>query len=373
MKRILALEPFGGGSHADFIDGWAKHSRHELTILQLPAVHWKWRSRHSALTLAEQANRLVVEGRRYDIVFCSDMLSLAEWQGFACQQLSVLPTVAYFHENQFSYPLAVGESRDYHFAYNNILTAIRCRQLWFNSEFHRREFSQCALGWLRRMPDFRHIDLLEAALKGSQVCPPGIRINGDPERRSESGILTIGWVARWEHDKRPDILVSAIETLIDQGLPFRLVLLGADFGERNPSYCDLLELAGERVLHAGFVESRAEYFSWLQAIDIVVSTAAHEFFGIAILEAVAAGAYPLVPERLAYPEVFELATNPHRQRYFYPDDGLAERLRALILDPSTIEQQRLDIGQLASRYEWSAIAARMDRLIEGVAEAELAG
>ena len=52
--KVLALEPYYGGSHKAFLDGWRAHSRHEWTILGLPAYKWKWRMRHAALTFAEQ-------------------------------------------------------------------------------------------------------------------------------------------------------------------------------------------------------------------------------------------------------------------------------------------------------------------------------
>ena len=50
--RILALEPYYGGSHQAFLDGWSKRSCHTWTVLTLPAAKWKWRTRHAAITFA---------------------------------------------------------------------------------------------------------------------------------------------------------------------------------------------------------------------------------------------------------------------------------------------------------------------------------
>ena len=43
--RILALEPYYGGSHRAFLDGLAARSRHAWTVLSMPARKWKWRIR----------------------------------------------------------------------------------------------------------------------------------------------------------------------------------------------------------------------------------------------------------------------------------------------------------------------------------------
>ena len=55
--------------------------------------------------------------------------------------------------------------------------------------------------------------------------------------------------------------------------------------------------------HMGFVESKEEYWSWLHKADWVLSTATHEFFGIAVVEALLAGCLPWLPQRLSYTEL----------------------------------------------------------------------
>ena len=94
--RILALEPYHGGSHRAFLDDWSAHSRHDWTVLGLPPFKWKWRMRHSAYTLAEQVRERLAAGERWDALFCSDMLDLAAFYGLAPAELREIPSVTYF-------------------------------------------------------------------------------------------------------------------------------------------------------------------------------------------------------------------------------------------------------------------------------------
>ena len=99
--NVLALEPYYGGSHRAFLDGWIANSRHSFTVLGLPAYKWKWRMRHAAVTFARQLRETQYEDQQFDAVWCSDMLNLAEFLGLAPPSVRSLPSVAYFHENQF--------------------------------------------------------------------------------------------------------------------------------------------------------------------------------------------------------------------------------------------------------------------------------
>ena len=56
--KILLLEPYCGGSHQAWAQGYAANSRHDVTLLGLPARFWKWRMQGGALTLAEQVQAL---------------------------------------------------------------------------------------------------------------------------------------------------------------------------------------------------------------------------------------------------------------------------------------------------------------------------
>jgi len=109
---------------------------------------------------------------------------------------------------------------------------------------------------------------------------------------------------------------------------------------------------------------------------VAVSTAAHEFFGIGMVEAAAAGALPVLPRRLAYPEVFTdpVAVGRPVDTFFY--DGTVEGLAASLTGcaehlaetgsvwPAGLE----DAGRrVAARYAWPVRAPALDDGLERVA------
>jgi glycosyltransferase involved in cell wall biosynthesis len=144
-----------------------------------------------------------------------------------------------------------------------------------------------------------------------------------------------------------------------------LNVLGEGYREAPECFATARSQLDSVIDHWGYVENRETYWSVLQASDVVVSTAAHEFFGIAMVEAVAAGCRPLVPRRLAYPEV--LGDGP---AWFHNDDpeDIARRLHALAeakaagrWDPTEDLARRL-----AERYAWDRLAGEMDQALLGL-------
>lgn len=329
--RILALEPYYGGSHRAFVDNWSSISRHDWTVLGLPAHKWKWRMRHGAVTLADRVNELASAGHHWDILFCSDMLNLAEFRGLVADSVSALPAVAYFHENQLTYPVRREEERDLHFAMINFTTALAAREVWFNSAFHRDSFLEALSNFLRRMPDHPMTDKVDQIRGMSSVRPQGI--NPPPPRASrEASPAHILWVARWEHDKNPELFFTALRKLVEREVAFRVSVVGQSFDEVPEIFATAPLWLGDRIAQWGFQPTRDDYEKILSEADIVVSTADHEFFGVGIVEAVAAGAFPLLPKRLAYPEIFPQECVTGGPGVFYDGslDSLVSSLTKLI-------------------------------------------
>lgn len=310
-RRILALNPWHGGSHRAFLDGWMKHSRHEFTVMPLPAYKWKWRMRHSAVTYSQLLeDRLSGHDEQencWDVLFCTDMLSLAEFRGLCPRSVHRLPSVVYFHENQLTYPNRNEDVRDLHFAYSNMTTALAANAVWFNSAYHRDEFLTALRGLLKRMPDFGHEELVDLILEKSSIQYPGIESESahraaDVSEERMPGPLRIAWASRWEHDKNPDLFFAALDELKRSGTRFEINVLGESFRDSPECFGRAQERFKEQIRHWGFAKDRNEYLRVLSESDVVVSTARHEFFGISVLEAVSQGCYPLVPDALAYPE-----------------------------------------------------------------------
>ncbi|MGE5294733.1 MAG: DUF3524 domain-containing protein [Solirubrobacterales bacterium] len=368
--RILALEPYCGGSHKAFLDGWSRAGRHQWSILTLPAFKWKWRMRHAAVTFARQAEEESSQGSRWDLLLCSDMLNLAEFRGLAPRCVRDLPAIIYFHENQLTYPVQCESDRDYQFALTNLTSALAADAVWFNSAFHRDSFLDALRMLLNRMPDHQPFEAIAQIRQKSEVHPPGIaRL---PRRSARTpGPMRILWAARWEHDKNPDDFFAALAGLRDRRIPFRLSVIGEQFREVPEAFPRARELFADHIDRWGYQQKRADYEAALLEADVFVSTAKHEFFGLSAVEASLAGAYPLVPNRLAYPEIFSPSNGDATNGFLY--DGTVKDLTARLIDlAARIERDGSLLGETEplrarlSRFEWPSLAPVLDEAAERV-------
>lgn len=368
--RILALEPYYGGSHRAFLDGWSARSRHTWTVLTLPPYKWKWRMRHAAVTLAEEVRGRLSRQPSWDLLFCSDMLNLAEFRGLSCRDIGALPALVYFHENQLTYPVRIESERDYQFAMTNMTSALAADAVWFNSAFHRDEFLSALKTFLGRMPDHQPIDAVETIRSKTCVQPPGVTMM-PPRGSRKTGPLRILWAARWEHDKNPEEFFQALSILRQNGVAFRLSVIGEQFRETPEVFTRARRDFADCIARWGYLESRGEYEAALLEADVFVSTARHEFFGLCAVEAALAGAIPLLPNRLAYPEIFGLGENEDAGRSFY--DGSPEVLAGKLADlarlaaqGSPLTDRTEELRDRLRRFEWPNLVPVLDEAIEKV-------
>lgn len=362
--NILALEPYYGGSHRAFLDGWIAKSRHTWTCLTLPAHHWKWRMRHAAITFAEQVTQL--SDQALDAIFCTDMLNLAAFRGLAPSPIASLPAVVYFHENQLTYPDDTRTQRDFHYAFDNFQTLLAADQAWFNSAYHRTEFFDQCRAFLKKFPDYTLDDHLDRALAKTIVASPGLPEINTGKREHHFARPHIVWAARWEKDKNPEDFFAAMLQLKEAGHPFRLSVVGESFRDSPPIFDQARELLADHIDQWGFLPSHDDYLQLLGRCDIFISTAVHEFFGISAAEAILAGAMPILPNRLAYPELVEGQPN------LLVDGttaGLVAHLEKLREDEAfrtAATRQLALVTQKLDRLRWSRLAPVYDEHLERV-------
>nr|XP_041573178.1 glycosyltransferase-like domain-containing protein 1 isoform X4 [Taeniopygia guttata] len=366
---VLLIEPFYGGSHKQLMDLLQEELQEDCVLCTLPAKKWHWKARTSALYFMQT----VPISSNYRILFASSVLNLAELAALR-PDLGKLKKVLYFHENQLAYPVQKCQERDFQYGYNQILS-------WFMPE-HKLARLKKVMG-VKRNGDAYQEGLpgqqeSRAVMKTSDAhpesglcepqpglcttqheglpCPPAVPVQAEaPESTNPcqgedkqrltfnlsnilSGLdyqqrpLHIAWPHRWEHDKDPETFFKVLMKLKEQDLPFHVSVLGETFSEIPDIFSEAREVLGSSVLHWGYLPSKDDYFRALCTADVVISTAKHEFFGVAMMEAVHCGCYPLCPKALVYPEIF-----PAEYLYSTPEQ-LFKRLQNFCKRPDIVRR-----------------------------------
>lgn len=368
--RVLALEPWLGGSHARFLEAWRARSCHTVEVRGLPPRHWKWRMAASAWELARALAREPCA--RPDVLLASDYVDLPALKGFLPAAWSDVPAVLYFHENQLTYPLRPGatvDERDFTHGVRNVMSVLAAGSVAFNSRFHLDSFTAAADELLARLPRPNPRAELRNALERAVVVHPGIDLGELPlgPGAESSAPLRVAFNHRWEHDKDPAAFLRAVREAHDRGVRLELVLLGETFESTPADTVALLAELAPIIHHHGFAPTRAEYARRLGECDLVVSTARHDFFGMSVIEGLAAGCTPLLPERLSYPEV--LAADLHEGSLYASDSELVARLAAFGDRPAALREpeHRERMRAAAAGHDAARTAAALDRLCSALA------
>lgn len=316
--RILILSAYDAASH----QRWRQQITQALPefdwhCLTLPPRYFSWRIRGNALSWLNEP----LLQQPWDLLLATSMTDLASLKGFH-PQLARVPALLYLHENQFAFPDSGRQFNSYEPQMINLYSAVAADHLLFNSEWNRQSFLSGVTALLKKLPDALPLGLVDQLGKKSTLLPVPIEDSLFHTRPlfKNPECPHLLWNHRWEYDKGPDRLLYLLDQLVERDQPFKLSLVGEQFRKQPDAFGEILARHGSRILHQGFLPDLEVYNQLLREADIVISTALHDFQGLSMLEAMAAGCLALAPDRLAYPEYV-----PATQCYpSYPDKPLAE-------------------------------------------------
>jgi len=359
--RALLLSAYHAQSHAVWVERLQSlFPEWEWHCLSLPPRHFNWRIRSNGLHWAYAESETLAED--WDLLIATSMVDLASLRSLV-PDLCKVPSVVYFHENQFAYPES--ESPD---ARDNIepklvpiYSALSADRIVFNSAFNRESFLEGVRTLSKKLPEPLPARAIEK-LHGSVVLPvPLLPVQADTEDGSDGDddVLEVVWNHRWEYDKNPALLLAIVKTCRLNAPGVRFHIVGQQFRQRPMEFREVTQLLDEwgesRGKPAGLrgYLAESEYRQLLQSADVVLSTAVHDFQGLAVQEACLAGCSPLAPDDLVYPEYLG-------PEFLYDTSGSVEviakhvvgRLNALL--SLKREGQALPVPDLA-RYQSDAV------------------
>ncbi len=363
--KITLLEPFFSGSHKQWAEGLQKHSKHNIQILSLPGRHWKWRMHGGAISLAKEFNELEDSP---DLILATSMLDLTTFLSLTRKRSANIPVAMYFHENQLTYPWSpqdrdVKKKRNNHYSFINYASALAADKVFFNSKYHMDSFLGALPKFLKQFPDKRERDNIEVIREKSEVLHLGLDLkrfedfrSSDREKQSEATIL---WNHRWEYDKNPEEFFETLFELKEKEVAFKLVVLGEQNDVNPPIFDEAKEKLKDEILHWAYADSFEEYAKWLWRADILPVTSNQDFFGGSVIEAMYCDCFPLLPNRLAYPE--HLPEELDRE-FLYEEGELPARLETAIESVMGIRQ--VDYQSIVKKYDWGELVEKYDEKME---------
>lgn len=130
---------------------------------------------------------------------------------------------------------------------------------------------------MRLFPDHRPAGIPGRVAASAEVLSPpfdAALIDSAPFTRGRRPRIV--WPHRWEHDKDPGTFLRAAHALAEEGLDFEVAIAGQPHRDTRAAIEGAADRLGDRIVHPGPPESPEAYAGWL----------------------------PIVPDRLAYPEVY---------------------------------------------------------------------
>lgn len=166
-------------------------------------------------------------------------------------------------------------------------------------------------------------------------------------------------VGRLASNKRYDRLLRAFAWVVKRHPTARLVIIGPDKG----LLASLKELSVElniikQVEFVGQVSDN-KLLNYLSRASVWLSASSYEAFGIALLEAMAAGCVPVVHPLPSFRQLLTQNTEGFYADFDRPDQASEVILKSLNLSPKDREKMVVHARARASRYSWGTIVKQL--------------
>lgn len=364
MLKILIVEPFFTGSHQSWAEGFQAFSQHEVKILSITGRHWKWRMHSGAVTLARL---FLADNYQPDLILATDMLDLPTFLGLTRHRTANIPTVIYFHENQITYPWSPTDpdltlKRDNQYGFKNFTSAIAADGLFFNSNYHKNSFISALPNFLNQFPDYHELIQVEPIAAKSKVLYLGVNLHQlDAFSTTEKmDVPLLLWNHRWEYDKNPVAFFQALFQLKEEGIPFKLAVLGKNYKNAPAIFKEAATKLKSEIVQFGKVKSLEGYAQWLWKADILPVSNNQDFFGQSVVEAIYCNCFPILPKRLAYPEHIPFT---HHATYFYEnEEDFYLKIKAAIQHMDVTRKEATQ--SFVKHYDWRTLAPIYDKQLE---------
>jgi len=271
----------------------------------------------------------------FDRILCSGFFNLALFKSFVLKERKkIAPCYMYMHENQISYPWSGTDPdprlrRDQHYGFIDLMNVFLADKIFFNSEFHKQSFFSALPDFCAQFPEDYFSKKLHSLEEKSSVLAIGLELQGFAVEQTKKNLIPIIlWNHRWEYDKNPELFFKP-----------------KIFAEAEAKLED-------EIIHFGYVKSREDYCNYLKQADILPVTSKHDFFGISVVEAIAAGCVPLLPFDLSYPE--HISPEDFPALFYTADTDYMPALRSMM---KNIEQYQ-GMASHVKKYDWEHMKRR---------------
>ena len=365
MLKILLIEPYYTGSHKKWANDYRRLSNHNVKILSLKGQFWKWRMHGGAVTLANKFNKI---NWRPNLIIATDMLDFTTFLSLTRKKTYNIPAIIYFHENQISYPwspndIDVKKNRDSHYGFINYSSALSSDHILFNSNYHMNTFMNELNPFLKNFPDHNELDSINIIKRKSKTLHLGLDLKRfDLKKIKKKEKPSILWNHRWEYDKNPELFFSVLEKVKNEGYKFNLIVIGENFSQSPEIFDRAKKNFKDELIHWGYAKTFELYAELLWRADILPVTSNQEFFGISVMEAIYCGNWPILPNRLTYPEL--LPEVNHKENIYQDEKDLYKKIINAIVNIENIRKTKL--SSIASKFSWDIMVPVYDDFFSNV-------